>query len=276
MHTAIARCKKLVEHFNKSTKETYRLREKQKMLQLEEHKLIQDCPTRWGSTLLMLQHVSEQQAAIVAVLIEGKVQYLMPEGEEWNIIDNLINILEPFQKITEVISNEKFPTISSVRPLLYKLLEKTLKITSDDNATTKAMKEAVSKDLSNRYQTDTLKNVVNVTAILDPRYKELPFLSSAESKEIFDYLEQLLIDMHLSCDSEESLEVASGERNEEQSSPIESPAKRPRNSEDDGDKSKFAKLLSDIFETDMMPPRLALVDKVRREISLYKAEHVAD
>ena len=51
------------------------------------------------------------------------------------------------------------------------------------------MKEAISKDLSNRYQTDTLKNVVNVTAILDPRYKELPFLSSAESKGIFDYLE---------------------------------------------------------------------------------------
>ena len=41
--------KKLVEHFNKSTKETYCLREKQKMLQLKEHKLIQDCPTRWGS-----------------------------------------------------------------------------------------------------------------------------------------------------------------------------------------------------------------------------------
>ena len=58
VHTAIARCNKLVEYFNKSTKETYRLREK-KMLQLEEHKLIQDCPTQWGSTLLMLQHVSE-------------------------------------------------------------------------------------------------------------------------------------------------------------------------------------------------------------------------
>ena len=127
----------------------------------------------------MLQRVSEQKAAIAAVLIEGKVQYLMPEGEEWSIINNnLIKILEPFQRITEAMSNEKFPTFSSVRPLLYKLLEKTLKITSDDNAITK---EAISKDLSNRYQTDTLKNVVNVTAILDPRYKELPFLSRAEA-----------------------------------------------------------------------------------------------
>ena len=47
----------------------------------------------------MLQRVSEQQAAIVAVLIEGKVQYSMPEGEEWSIIDNLINILEPSLKL---------------------------------------------------------------------------------------------------------------------------------------------------------------------------------
>ena len=58
--TVIARCKKLVEHFNKSTKETYCLREKQKMLQIEQHNLIQDCPTRWGSTLAMLKCVLEQ------------------------------------------------------------------------------------------------------------------------------------------------------------------------------------------------------------------------
>ena len=61
-----------------------------------------------------------QQAAMVAVLIEDKVQHLMPEGEEWSTIDNLTIIL--------VISNEKFPTNSSVRLLLYKLLEKTINI----------------------------------------------------------------------------------------------------------------------------------------------------
>ena len=48
------------------------------------------------------------------------------------------------------------------------------------------MKEANSKDSLNRFKTNTLKNVVNVTAILDTHYKELPILSGAESKEIFD------------------------------------------------------------------------------------------
>ena len=54
----------------------------------------------------MLQRVSEQQTAIAAVLIEGKAHYLMPEGEEWSIIDDLIKIMKPFQKITEVMSKK--------------------------------------------------------------------------------------------------------------------------------------------------------------------------
>ena len=48
----------------------------------------------WGSTLAMLKRVSEQQAAIAAVLMEGRLQHLMPEGEEWNIIENVVNNAE--------------------------------------------------------------------------------------------------------------------------------------------------------------------------------------
>ena len=42
----------------------------------------QDCPTCWGSTLGMLERLAEQQAAIAAVLMEGKVRHLMLKGEE--------------------------------------------------------------------------------------------------------------------------------------------------------------------------------------------------
>ena len=279
VHTTIARCKKLVEHFNKSTKETYKLREKQKMLELKEHKLIQDCPTRWGSTLSMLKRVSEQQAAIAAVLIEGKVQHLMPEGEEWSIIDELIKILEPFQEATEVMSTEKFPSISSVKPLLYKLLEKTLMVNSDDKAVTKSMKEVVKADLSSRYQTNTIKNLLDIAAILDPRYKELPFLSNAETKDIFDHLEQVLIAMNLSQDTEDSQQIQLDSDEDDQNSPSERPAKRPKNSElseESQKETRFSKLLGDLFHNETVPQRLAITDKVTREISLYKAERTAD
>ena len=103
VRNTIAQCKKLVQHFKHSTKEMYCLRHKQELLQLPQHELIQDCATRWGSTLCMLQQLSEQQAAIAAVLLEGKFRYLMPEGKDWSIIDDLLSILEPFQKATEAM-----------------------------------------------------------------------------------------------------------------------------------------------------------------------------
>ena len=49
----------------------------------------------------------------------------MPEGEEWATIDGLISILKPFQKATK--TSEKYSTLSTVKPLLFKLFNVTLK-----------------------------------------------------------------------------------------------------------------------------------------------------
>jgi len=109
------------------------------------------------------------------VLIEGKLQHLMPEGEEWNVIDNLINILHHFQEATEVMSTDKYATISSVKPVLYKLTEKTLKERGDDGTTTKLMKKEIKADLIQQYQTSDVKDILSAATFLDPQYKELPF-----------------------------------------------------------------------------------------------------
>ena len=46
----------------------------------------------------------EQQAPIAAVLMDGRVKDLMPDGEEWSIIEVLVDILKPFQQATEAIN----------------------------------------------------------------------------------------------------------------------------------------------------------------------------
>ena len=33
----------------------------------------------------------EQQAAIAAVLMEGRVRHLMPEGDDWGLIESFIS-----------------------------------------------------------------------------------------------------------------------------------------------------------------------------------------
>ena len=203
----IARCKKCIAHFNKSTKEIYKLREKQKLLKLPEHELIQDCITRWGSTLHMLERIQEQQAAIAAVLMEGRNTHLIPDGEEWVTIDGLISVHKPFQKATEAMSGEKYSTISTVKPLLFKLLMVTLQVCDADSSTTKRIQEAVSSDLSTRYDDVSIKELLNVVTYLDPRYKSLPFLNAAEKTKILQDVESMVMN-HVS-EAEESTELTS-------------------------------------------------------------------
>ena len=57
---------------------------------------------------------------------------------------------------------------------------------NDDSETLKAIKRVVKSDLSKRYQNDDVKVVMNITTFLDPRYKELPFLSAMEKKQVIE------------------------------------------------------------------------------------------
>jgi len=118
----LGRCKKLVSHFKKSTKETYKLREKQSMLNLPTRTY---CVTRWGSTLSMLERLMEQQAAIATVFVEGRVRRLMPEGDDWVLIESLVSILNPFQLATEMMEGSKYPTLSTAKPIIHKLITRT-------------------------------------------------------------------------------------------------------------------------------------------------------
>ena len=105
------------------------MHEKQKLLKRPEHELVHNCVTRWSSTLHMFERIQEQQVTIAAVLMEGQNTHLIPDGEEWNTIEGLINVLKPFQKAAEAMSDEKYSTITTVKPLLFKLLKVTLKVT---------------------------------------------------------------------------------------------------------------------------------------------------
>ena len=66
-----------------------------------------------------MERLLEQQAAIAAVLIEGKTRHLMLDVAEWAIIEQLVDVLKPFHQATETMSAEKYPTVSSIKPLLY-------------------------------------------------------------------------------------------------------------------------------------------------------------
>lgn len=69
----LGRVRKVVTFFHKSTTAAAVLCDKQKMLQLPSHKLVQDVTTRWNSSHDMLEQYLEQQAVVFA-FTDGSVK----------------------------------------------------------------------------------------------------------------------------------------------------------------------------------------------------------
>ena len=101
-------------------------------------------------------------------------------------------ILKPFNDATEVVSGEKYPTISIITPLIHKLLN-VLKATSEDSTLTKQIKSTIHQDLQCRYQSHVLQQTLRLAAFLDPRFKTVRFLEEDERDEVERYAGHQLV-----------------------------------------------------------------------------------
>ncbi|XP_015217186.1 E3 SUMO-protein ligase ZBED1 isoform X1 [Lepisosteus oculatus] len=186
LSTFLRRCRKLVEYFQQSNEAMYMLREKQKLQGLPQCMLISDRVTCWVTTLAMLQRLKEQQFVIASVLVDdSNNHHLMLETTEWSIVDDLVDLLQPFRQAADMMMACKYPTISMVKPLLHMLLNTTLKAKDSDLKEVSMAKEVIAKELSSTYQqTPEIDMFLNVATFIDPRYKKLPFLSPFERSQV--------------------------------------------------------------------------------------------
>ena len=215
LRTGLARGKKVVEHFNHSRLDSEELKVKQKQLELPPHRLIQDVATRWNSTLDMASRLCEQQAAIAAVL-HGKrnLHHLELSPQEWHNLEDLIKLLEPFKNATEVLSGQKYPTLSCLGPILADLKEK-IAANPLDSTTVKSAKRAMRIDLSERYQNLDVLEFMNKAAFLDPRFKSLAHLSTSTVEDVVMSLQRDIVHLLEAESVDQSGESTTNDTNEE-------------------------------------------------------------
>lgn len=265
----LGKVKRLVAHFQRSNNETYAFREKQGILRLPQHELIQECITRWSSCYRMLERVLEQQQALYAVLMENKekhVRALLPDAGEWGVIEDLISILKPFSDATQVLSGSKYATISLLAPILYKLIYKTLKIEDKDTTILKSIKNAICTDLKSRYEPLEIQRLLNIAAFLDPRFKQLdPFVAEIDREDV---VEDVITEVLLTCDQDhqdnEAVELPSQLDDDETA-----PATKKRK------EGVLSRLLGDVIttKTTKKPTHLEMI---RSEVQCYRNEMIAE
>ena len=176
----------MVTFFRKSALASQVLQEKQKLLNLPKHKLMNDVPTRWNSAFDMVERFLEQQPAICATLLSAEVR--KNAKELWTMSDtdltnaeDVAKTLRPLKVATLVMSEEKTPTVSIIAPLQAQLCQGSAE-QPDDSGIVKEVKRALAQDLGKRYSN---KSFLQMASALDPRFKALPFLTEGGRDDIF-------------------------------------------------------------------------------------------
>ena len=151
----LGRVRRISAYFHRSSLASHTLKRKQKLLDLPQHKLVTDVPTRWNSALEMLERFLEQQPAVSAALLSPEVRKQDKDlctltEADITAAEDVAQALKPLKKATLVMSQEGTPTLSVIAPLRAKLLEE-MQLTPGDSGMVKEIKSAVHKDLQKRY-----------------------------------------------------------------------------------------------------------------------------
>jgi hypothetical protein len=118
--------RKIIGHFSHSTKAMKKLPTAHEQHHVPPHVLIQDVPTRWDFTYLMLDRFNELRIAIEAALpklnVSRSCELSTPERI---LLEEVVKILNYFEKVTKALS-EDYATLADAIPLgncLFKALD---------------------------------------------------------------------------------------------------------------------------------------------------------
>jgi len=115
----LKKCRNIVAFFKRSEVGNRILVEKQKQLGINKVlKVKQDVRTRWNSTLIMLERLVQLKEPLTIVIISLTEAPIFLDHDEWNIVEDIIPLLRPFNCLTVELSAEQYPTISKVIPLI--------------------------------------------------------------------------------------------------------------------------------------------------------------
>lgn len=224
------RCRKLVGHFKHSPLATASFESFQKRLDLPEHRLIQDVPTRWNSSVDMMERLLEQRMAVSAALHADKRSTsasLDLTSNDWEILEGLIPILKPYKLATEAISGEKYVSSSLVIPCILQLISETNTCGENSHGTLRNVCCAIAHDLQRRFSIDEcLNSAMAFAMLLDPRFKRAPFLSTVQMNTLVNNLQQRICTRQEQAVIQQEHHLINAEQNVDEIIVVEEPSNK--------------------------------------------------
>ncbi|XP_014602964.1 PREDICTED: zinc finger BED domain-containing protein 1-like [Polistes canadensis] len=164
-------------------------------MEFEEKFIVIDYPGVWTSTYNMMEQIVHRHNIISSILdnLESNEQETIGlSPEEWRVVEDLVNVLEPFKVTIMTLSEEKMPLISLLRPLLWQLVSSHLKVKESDSDIARSFKESLSDMLCERYADYNVTLLLQIATSLDPRFKQLPYASDEDKGLVATPIKEML------------------------------------------------------------------------------------
>ena len=139
----------------------------QKLLGIKEEQLKLPCRISWEFICDMFNSLVRNEKAIERAIKDetlSTTRQLSPD--DWNNIEWLINLLEPFNMAAILMSPGQIFTISMIRPLMHRIIKHFLEIKDDDSLLIKNFKEKVGLELTKFLDETTLTEEGDVPCTL--------------------------------------------------------------------------------------------------------------
>ena len=207
----------------------------------------------------MIERVLEQEQAIrVVISADRKASHLLLSWQDLDVLKAINNALSPLSEFTNVMSGEKYVTISAILPVMNLLKTAVLEEKTDDNPMTNELRSSIMDDLITRNQGPDIVNLLETASFLDPRFKEKFAHNIEDVKEmIISEATAIIVDNNIEA--------------EQSSSPsgCPPPAKKMK-------QSLGSLLKQNNTEYSELPANLSPRDKIKHEIDAYLKEQNLD
>lgn len=253
VHPVLQKCRTLLGLIHRHPTALASLHMQEPELQVDEP-VVADCPAIWMTTYQMLEQLSLRRAIFPSVLenvtelsAEQRLQLLLSE-EEWSVVDDIVAALGPFKVAVLTLSEERFPLLSLLEPLLWQLCSSHLQDKDGDSHLVMKLKQVLRDHLSAKYVNEDVRTLLRTSTMLDPRFKTLGYADEDVKEEVYERIQKSLEEVY--------------EQNPISQEFSSTPIKKPR-------LSGMALLLGNVCET---KGSVGVCEKARLELDQFKSE----
>ena len=118
---------------------------------------------------MMVERILEQESALRQVLgADRKRSHLIPSWQDIDVLESVNKALGPLQEFTDIMSGERYVTLSAIKPVLKHLEEKVLVDSDAHTSLTCDIRRRVMVSLMRCYRDAKVNELLDVATFLEP------------------------------------------------------------------------------------------------------------